>query len=58
MSTEQSRVFVGGVNKATSRDSLLQCFDRYGAVRELFYPVDKQGHPKGFAIITYEDVDG
>jgi RNA recognition motif-containing protein len=61
MSTEQSsqsRVFVGGVNKGTSRDSLMQCLDRYGAVRELFYPVDKLGHFKGFAFVTYEDVDG
>jgi RNA recognition motif-containing protein len=54
----QGRVFVGGINRATTRESLMRCFDRYGAVRDLIYPYDKQGQPKGFAIIAYEDVDG
>jgi hypothetical protein len=38
---ETGRVFVGGINKLSSKESVMNCFNRYGAVRDLFYPFDR-----------------
>jgi RNA recognition motif-containing protein len=57
-SLSEGRVFVGGINKATTAEALRRCFDRYGVVTDLFYPVDDRGLQKGFAIVTYENIDG
>jgi RNA recognition motif-containing protein len=55
---EETRVFIGGISKATTTDSLRRCLDRHGVIDDLFYPVDKQGLHKGFAIVTYSSAYG
>ncbi|XP_057300616.1 RNA-binding protein Musashi homolog 2-like isoform X2 [Hydractinia symbiolongicarpus] len=52
---EQCKIFVGGVGKHTSEESLRAYFGKFGEISDSVIMKDKQtGEPRGFAFVTYK----
>jgi ATP-dependent DNA helicase RecG len=53
---EYSKIFIGNIPPTATKDELLEFFQQYGAVSDIFIPVDFiQKRNKGFAFVEFED---
>jgi len=52
---EKNKLFIGNLDPAVTRAELIECFSKFGKVREARIPVKRSGEPKGIAFIEYED---
>mmetsp|Transcript_16952 Transcript_16952/g.20700 ORF Transcript_16952/g.20700 Transcript_16952/m.20700 type:complete len:393 (-) Transcript_16952:205-1383(-) len=54
------KLYVGNIPYETSREELIEFFEQYGAVKDVYIPFDKETQlPRGFAFVTMtpEDAD-
>jgi RNA recognition motif-containing protein len=50
-----SKLFVGNLDFATTRDQVETLFAQAGTVKDVFLPMDREtGRPRGFAFVEYE----
>ncbi|XP_019435549.1 PREDICTED: polyadenylate-binding protein 1-like isoform X2 [Lupinus angustifolius] len=49
-------IYVGNVDYACTAQELRRHFERCGIVNRVTIPVDKYGHPKGFAYVEFVDI--
>lgn len=50
------KVFVGGMDNATTKEDLTELFEQFGTITDVHIAKDKAtGKPRGFAFITYEE---
>ena len=50
-----SKVFVGNLDFRTSRDEVQSLFSQIGAIKDVFFPTDREsGRPRGFAFVEFE----
>lgn len=50
-----SKVFVGNLDFATTRDEIMSVFSEVGPVADVFLPTDREtGRPRGFAFVEFE----
>ena len=52
---EKNKLFIGNLDPAVTRAELIECFSKFGKVREARIPVKRNGEPKGIAFLEYED---
>ncbi|XP_057300336.1 RNA-binding protein Musashi homolog Rbp6-like isoform X2 [Hydractinia symbiolongicarpus] len=56
---EQCKIFVGGVGKNTTEESLRAYFGKFGEIADSVIMKDKQtGEPRGFAFVTFKSPEG
>ncbi|CAF0840897.1 unnamed protein product [Didymodactylos carnosus] len=51
------KLFVAGLRDGITEDILRQYFERYGAIVETIVMKDKDGKPRGFGFVTFDDYD-
>jgi hypothetical protein len=52
------KVFVGGLNRQTTKESIREFFEQFGVVTDVDCPLDqKSGLGRGFAYVTFDDND-
>src|SRR5207302_4685304 len=50
-----AKVFVGNLDFRTSRDEVQSLFSQIGAIKDVFFPTDREsGRPRGFAFVEFE----
>ncbi len=50
---DSKKLYVGNISYETSRDDLIEFFEEYGEVKDVYVPVDRDtGSPRGFAFVT------
>lgn len=53
---EQCKIFVGGVGKETSEETLRQYFGKFGEIADSVIMMNKMtGQPRGFAFVTFKE---
>ena len=52
---EKNKLFIGNLDPGVTRAELIECFSKFGKVREARIPVKRSGEPKGIAFLEYED---
>ena len=51
--TVNKKLYVGNISYDTSKEDLIEFFAKYGFVRDVYIPVDREtGAPRGFAFVT------
>jgi cold-inducible RNA-binding protein len=56
--TSSSKVFVGNLNFATTKDELSAAFSQVGEVVDVHIPADREtGRPRGFAFVQFASAD-
>lgn len=56
MDRDQAKLFVGGISRDTSEDTLKDHFDKYGAVMGSVVAKDKTTkNPRGFGFVWFSD---
>ncbi|KAE9617546.1 putative RNA recognition motif domain-containing protein [Lupinus albus] len=50
-------IYVGNVDYACTAQEIRRHFERCGIVNRVTIPVDKNGHPKGFAYVEFVDIN-
>ena len=51
-------MYVGNVSFDTTKDELYDFFGKYGTVRDVYVPLDREtGSPRGFAFVKMEKTD-
>ncbi|CAF1221400.1 unnamed protein product [Rotaria sordida] len=51
------KLFVAGLREGINEDSLRQYFSRFGNIVEVLVMKDRDGKPRGFAFVTFDDYD-
>src|ERR1043166_7107233 len=50
-----AKVFVGNLDFRTSKDEVQSLFSQIGAIKDVFFPTDREsGRPRGFAFVEFE----
>ncbi|XP_069503135.1 cold-inducible RNA-binding protein A-like isoform X2 [Ambystoma mexicanum] len=58
MSSDEAKLFVGGLNFSTSEDGLSDAFQCHGAIKDVVVVKDREtGKSRGFGFITFECKD-
>lgn len=51
------KLFVAGLREGINEDNLRAHFSRFGNIVEILIMKDREGKPRGFAFVTYDDYD-
>lgn len=58
MMEDRNKLFMGGLNFATTKEEVEELLSKYGNVRNLALPIDREtGKNKGYCFITMESVE-
>ena len=52
---EKNKLFISNLDNDVTRAELIECFSKYGKVREARIPVKRNGQAKGIAFLEYEE---
>lgn len=54
---DERSVFVGNVDYSVTPENLMEVFASVGTVNQITIPTDRNGHPKGFAYVEFNERD-